>query len=342
MVVFTPCANTHTAFGLCISSDLALPELAVYLKADAAVIQVSITASTREHWPELSASEHSTANVQMAPNDWRLELEGIGWFRVHQGCFICWQRWDDSVSDRDLRTFLVSTALGALMIQRGSLMLQGTALIRDGKAVVLLGAPASGKSTLAWCLHQQGWQLLSSELTLIDPQGMVWPGMQQLKLWHDAVIELELDWQQMPFVRKGLRRYAVMPTHLSTSNQPTPLAVIYGLTRRNKEGDTDEAPISALPIVSQQVALLQLRNQAFQPRFYRGMGQEQQLFLHAAALVHRVGLHRLELPDEIKRVQKALTDVNLLDPTSLAPKQSQAESMQEVESPREGPPKELQ
>jgi hypothetical protein len=330
MALVTPSANTYTGFGLAISSDLSLPELAVDLNPESVVGEVSITSSTREDWPELNPSEHSTPTVQMTPNDWRLELEGIGWFRVHQGRSIYWQRWDDSVSDRDLRTFLVGSALGALMIQRGSLMLHATALVMDGKAVLLLGAPASGKSTLAWCLHQQGWQLLSSELTLIDPQGMVWPGMQQLKLWHAAAMELDLDWKQMPVVRKGLQRFSLMPTDLSTSNQPAPLAVIYGITRRGKEDDKDQEEeglrILAWPVLRQQAALLQIRNQAFQPRFYRGMEQEQQLFLHAAALVRSVGLHRLQLPDDVKRMQIALKYANLLDPISLAPKQSEPES----------------
>ena len=327
----------YFAFGLKICSDLALPELPEH-KSDAGFNQVNIATSNRHNWPPIKASEHSTQTVQMDAGDWRLSLEGIGWFRVHQGCSIDWQRWDDSVSDRDLRTFLVSSALGALLIQRGNLMLEGTALVRGGKAVLLLGPPTSGKSTLAWCLHEQGWELLSSELSLIDSQGRVWPGMQQLKLWHDATVALELDWEQMPLVRKGLERYAYFPSDLSKASEPIPLAVIYGLTRRRKDdGDDDKeddaAAIYAWPVIRQQVAMLQLRNQAFQPRFYRGMEQEQELFLRAAALIRHVGLHRLLLPDDIKMMQRALAEVNLLDPLSLAPKQSQMESTKEVESP---------
>ncbi len=45
------------------------------------------------------------------------------------------------------------------------------------QAVMLLGAPASGKSTLACCLQHEGWQLLSSELSVVSEQGLVWPGL---------------------------------------------------------------------------------------------------------------------------------------------------------------------
>ena len=115
-----------------------------------------------------------------------------------------WQRWDDSVSDRDIRTFAFSSGLGALAIQRGALVLHGTALERDGEAILLLSHPAAGKSTLARCLLQEGWHLLSSELVAVGNDGMVQPGMHQLKLWHDAAMALDLNCAQLPPVRKGL------------------------------------------------------------------------------------------------------------------------------------------
>lgn len=40
---------------------------------------------------------------------------------------------------------------------------------RDGKALVLPGAPGSGKSTLCAALIHRGWRLLSDELTLVRP-----------------------------------------------------------------------------------------------------------------------------------------------------------------------------
>ncbi|MFZ4805537.1 MAG: hypothetical protein ACOYLI_12860 [Synechococcus lacustris] len=91
---------------------------------------------------------HSSATVQMPPGDWRLELEGVGWFRAFGGRQLSWQRWDDSVSDRDLRTFLVTSGLGALLIQRGALVLNGTTLVLDGKAVLLLASPVSCQTRL--------------------------------------------------------------------------------------------------------------------------------------------------------------------------------------------------
>ncbi len=274
----------------------------------------------------------------MAPGDWRLELEGIGWFRAFGGRQLIWERWDDSVSDRDLRTFLVTSGLAALVIQRGGLVLHGTTVVRDGHAVLLLGSPASGKSTLAWCLLQKGWQLLSSELTAVDAQGLVSPGIQQLKLWHDSAVALGVDWQQLPPVRKGLMRYALVRADLQVATDPTPLALIYCLGRMKpinkkaerkkpkedeKANQEDESSSSEQRLFrgwarkSEREALLKLRNQAYQPRFYRAMEQEASLFLQASHLLKRVAVHELRAPDGIEIMRTALEAMDLLNPDAI-------------------------
>lgn len=48
------------------------------------------------------------------------------------------------------------------------LMLHAACLERDGRALILPGAPGSGKSTLTAALMLAGWRLLSDEITLID------------------------------------------------------------------------------------------------------------------------------------------------------------------------------
>lgn len=318
-------SHRYCALGAEISSDLVLPELQPSDSTSDALVQIQ--QGDHVQWPSLEPSPHSTPAVQLAPQDWRLELEGIGWFRATGGERLEWQRWDDSVSDRDIRTFAVTSGLGALAIQRGALVLHGTALERDGEAILLLGHPAAGKSTLAWCLIQEGWRLLSSELVAIGSDGVVQPGIHQLKLWHDAAMALELNWAQLPPVRKGLKRYALLAHDLDCMSQPTPLRLIYALNRAKensgKEDDTEaedekeKISFKASRNFSQTNALIRLRNQAFHARMYRGMDAEAQLFMQAAALARTVPLHALVVPDGIKAMAKSLKEVDLMQPESM-------------------------
>ena len=328
----------YQAFGMLLSSpSLALPELmpATAVARSGSDSLVELVEADYRQWPALQPSPHSTPTLQLAPQDWRLELEGIGWFRATCGERLEWQRWDDSVSDRDIRTFAVTSGLGALAIQRGTLVLHGTALERDGEAILLLGHPAAGKSTLAWCLLQEGWHLLSSELVAVGSDGMVQPGMHQLKLWHDAAVAVDLNWAQLPPVRKGLKRYALMAQDLTCMSQPTPLRLIYGLNRAKedsgKENDTEvedhkeKISLKVSRNFSQTNALMRLRNQAFHARMYRGMDAEAQLFMQAAALARTVPLHALIVPDGIKAMAESLKEMDLMQPESMQQRRESTE-----------------
>ena len=317
----------YQALGMHLESTLVLPELIQAAPSVEREALVRVMEADHHQWPALQASPHSTPTLQLARQEWRLELEGIGWFRATGGERLEWQRWDDSVSDRDIRTFAVTSGLGALAIQRGALVLHGTALERDGEAILLLGHPAAGKSTLAWCLLQDGWRLLSSELVALSPDGLVQPGMHQLKLWHDAAMALDLNWAQLPPVRKGLKRYALLAHELDCMSQPARLRLIYVLNRAKEESGKEDAPeedvemekvsIKVSRNASQTTALMRLRNNAFHARMYRGMDAEAQLFMQAAALARTVPVHALIVPDGIKAMTDSLKKVDLMQPQSM-------------------------
>ena len=149
-------------------------------------------------WPQLTPGAHDTPFLEMAQGDLRLTVEGIGCFRIHCGKQIAWKRASQYVSDQDLRTFLLGSAVGALLIQRGTLVLHGNALERDGQSIVCLGHSGAGKSTLAYALMLQGWRLLADDLVAITPSGQVLSGIPRIKLWHDAVKAFGLDPDALP------------------------------------------------------------------------------------------------------------------------------------------------
>jgi hypothetical protein len=160
--------------------------------------------------------------------------------------------------------------------------------------------------------------------------------MHQLKLWYDAAVALDLNCAQLPPVRKGLNRYALLTEELTCMPKPTPLRLIYALNRAKedsgKEDDTEaedekeKISLKASRNFSQTTALMRLRNQAFHARMYRGMDAEAQLFMQAAALARTVPLHALIVPDGIKAMAESLKKVDLMQPESM---QQRKESKEE-------------
>jgi HprK-related kinase A len=70
------------------------------------------------------------------------------------------------------------------------LIVHAAVLERNGAAVVMPAPPGAGKSTLCAALSQEGWRLLSDELTLFDlHNGWVWPMTRPISL-KNASIEI--------------------------------------------------------------------------------------------------------------------------------------------------------
>jgi hypothetical protein len=291
------------------SQGLAIPELpgcslAALAGADPLV---AIGPEEPDCWPQLEPGPHDTPFLQMARGDLRLTVDDIGRFRITGGERIAWHRQHSGVSDQDITTFLLGSAVGALLIQRGSLVLHGNALGHSG----------AGKSTLAYALMQQGWRLLADDLVAISPEGLVLPGIPRIKLWHDAAKAFDLDPAQLPPIRQGMHKYLLMGEAVQRATEAVPLQALYLIhQRRHDTTDPDASRITR--ITSQKAAALRLRNQAFRPRFVRGLGQEGLNFMALARLQSRVPLASLPLPAGIAAMQDWLERQDLLQAAATA------------------------
>ena len=158
---------------------------------------------------------------------------------------------------------------------------------------------------------QQGWRLLADDLVAVTPQGMVLPGIPRIKLWHDAAKAFGLDPEALPPIRHAMHKYLLMGEAVQRAPDAVPLQALYVIhQRRNDASDPDSNRITR--IVSQQAAALRLRNQAFRPRFVRGLGQEGPNFMALARLQSSIPLAVLPLPSGIDTMQTWLSEQNLL------------------------------
>ena len=272
---------------------------------------ISIQEEDPQCWPALPPGPYDTPFLQMGRGDLRLTVEGIGRFRISNSDQITWQRANGTVSDQDLRTFLLGSAVGALLIQRGMLVLHGNALERNGQAIVCLGHSGAGKSTLAYALMQQGWRLLADDLVAITPDGQVLPGIPRIKLWHDAAEAFGLDPEALPPIRQGMEKYLLLGKAIERAEQPCPLRALYRIRQRRQDSN-DSGNSRIARISSQKQAALCLRNQAFRPRFVRGLGQEGANFIALARLQQAVPLATLPMPNGIAAMQTWLQEQSLL------------------------------
>ena len=185
----------YKAFGLIWKSiNLELPELEKndsYTNADIIIREEDSTV-----WPNIEENIYATPFLNFAEDDLRINVEGLCKIRVYDKKIIAWEKFDKTIDKDDIRVFLLSSAIGALLIQRNFLVLHGCSLEKKGKSIACLGISGSGKSTLAYSLMEAGWNIVADDMVAINSDGYVVPGIPRVKLWLDAINESDLRSKQ--------------------------------------------------------------------------------------------------------------------------------------------------
>ena len=220
----------YRLFGLALDSELSLPELA--LRADEAEADIVVTLG-RVRAPPTDAGQTPVVDEDRAV----IAVDGIARFAVAGGRRIMVDP-ADGAETRDVRLYLLGSAMGLLLHQRGLLPLHANAIEVDGRAVAFMGASGDGKSTLAAWFHDHGLRVLADDVCVVcfDEAGraMATPGLARVRLWHDALERSGRSAVDHPlsFSGEGKRqKYDVALDRVSDSRRPVPLAAVYLLSR---------------------------------------------------------------------------------------------------------------
>lgn len=219
----------YSVFGLRVRSRIALPELP---EAEAgAVPDVTIGYGAIDAPPAdpgYAATESGTL----------LTVPEVGRYLIRDGREVVIEAADGS-SERNLRLFLLGSAFGALLHQRGLLPLHANVIDMGGRAVAFSGHSGAGKSTIAAWFHDRGHRILGDDVCVVgfDAAGraLAHPGIPRLRLWRDALdaSSRSPDGYERSFDR--LDKYDVPTDGERRSPEPIGLAAIYWL-RKAAEG----------------------------------------------------------------------------------------------------------
>lgn len=183
----------YEVFGLKIRSAFPLPELfeARGTQApDVVIRQASIKSAT------------SNSAIHVDEDALVLSIADVARFRIERGQEILVDP-EPGVPERNVRLFLLGSAFGALLHQRGLLPLHANAVEIEGRAFAFMGESGAGKSTLAAWFHRRGYRIIADDVCVVgfDDQGTPFaaPGLPRLRLWSEAL-------QLMGRDPEGLRR----------------------------------------------------------------------------------------------------------------------------------------
>ena len=218
-------SQQYSAFGLRINSEVALPEL--YPAGPAGEPDVRIRLAS------LPADRPTASGIHFDDGGTLLVVENVASFLVSNGREIAVHPWE-AVPIANVRLYLLGSAMGVLLHQRGLLPLHANAIEIGHSAAAFMGASGAGKSTLAAWFHDRGCRIVADDVSVVTfdaaKRPLVHPGIPRLRLWKEALEaggrtpdEHPLSWQGDPTYLK----YDVSIMQERASRSALPLAALY-------------------------------------------------------------------------------------------------------------------
>lgn len=281
----------YKVFGLHIASDFILPEL---LTANYAPNEPEVTISLGRVPTSIPEATVKTESYQVGNNQFLFHVTGVGSYYVTKGSCITVEP-AEQTEEHFVRLFLLGTAFGALLMQRGVLPIHGSAVVIDGCCAIFTGKSGAGKSTLLAAFRKKGYPFLTDDVAAVtlDTDGVarVHSAYPQQKLWRDSAETMGVDIASLTPVYIGINKDKfTVPIHKGFWQAPVPLVAVYELGAERCQ-DVTIRPLTGMD------KLTVLMSHTYRAWLSDGLGLKATHFKHCAAVARQASVARLTRPE---------------------------------------------
>jgi hypothetical protein len=275
----------YRAFGLNIRSSIEIPELI----AAAGVPDVSIRYGSVPD--QLEEPKKISVRFQAKQDLFLLKVDNVAKYLVYKGNEITVQKYPGA-TEEEIHLFLLGSAIGALIHQRGMFPVHASSVKVDGGCVMFCGASGDGKSTTAKAFLERGYPLHTDDICVISINGegipMVSPESPHLKLWEDSLLEIGKNPEAYSRVRHVINKFTVLVED-SFDLTALPVKKIYILS----PGNSSDIKITGIKGVEK---FKSLKTHVYRRKFVEGLGTEVNSFKTAAFVGSHVPVSRVHRP----------------------------------------------
>ncbi len=278
-------SRLYSAYHLTILSELPLPELNAW-EASNPPAEPDIHIRLGRIPPNgLAEGQQLGPFLWVSPLSLWLQVPHVARFLVTGGEEILIDP-EPGIDEDSLRVFLLGSAFGALLFQRGHLVLHGNAIRIGDQCMVCVGHSGAGKSTLAAGFLRRGHEVLADDVVPVDADCRALPGFPRIKLWRDVSEKLAIDTTGLRRIRPNTEKFNLP---VAGSANPLPIRWIYIL-------DSDHIEAMKITPIQGMQRFQPLHNNTYRVRFLKGMVLKKEHLQLCGRLAGRIRLGRITRP----------------------------------------------
>ena len=270
----------YAVFGLNVTSEIELPELR--RREDSAEPDVVVKGG------KITPDEGLGGGLHIKGSEALLWIPEVGRYLMRDGRELIFDPLPE-VSARNVRLYLLGSAIAAIIHQRGLLPLHANSILIDGKAIGFMGHPGAGKSTMAAWFHDSGFGILGDDVCVVSggSSPVAHAGVPRLRLWREA---LEASGRTVEGYEMSFDDYDKYNVPIGEESGPVDQAPLSHLYLLDDAGGSDRSGIEPLHGAAAVEALV--------ANTYRGgyvpiMGRTQQHFAACVQLAQVVPVFRV-------------------------------------------------
>jgi hypothetical protein len=279
--------KTYFLSGVSVCSKLELPELAQHVIDGGDDSSQQVNFRLGDVPEELADAEHRLG-YQVNHKEVLLDIPDVARYLIRNGNEILVDPLP-TADKRDIRLFLLGSAFGMLLHQRGILPIHASVIEVDNHCILFTGDSGAGKSTIAAFLHKKGYRVLTDDVCAVtfdsDGQPVAWPGFPRVKLWSDALLALKQKTENLTPDGMRANKYH-LPLNDMFSKHPLPITHIYSLM----EGAN---PMSKIEKLSTQDAATTIVNNIYRGGILNSKRYKLQNFQQCMSLAQKAKVFQL-------------------------------------------------
>ena len=295
--------HRYRGYGLNIHSEMWLPE---FLPAEHAA-QPDITIRLGDPDEPAFALGREAEAYDFTPlpepaGGFRLRITEVARFHVRGGNEIAVLP-DDDANEGLLRLFLIGSAMGMALHQRGLMVMHGaTVLTPQGTASIFVGDSGAGKSTLAAALGLAGHAILGDDTMVVSPGPMgfeVWPGSRVFKLWQNSLDHFGEAVGNLTKIENRTDKF-FWPNRSHAPDRAAPLTEIIHLATGEPGSEPEFRELDGIH------ALRLIAENTYRPGYVGLLGRTSEHFRQCASLGARLRVGRLTRPRDLSRLEDGI------------------------------------